>query len=71
MSRTVNVNDAFDDIPFSPYQISVCLLCFCIVFLDGFDLTVIGVALPKIAEHLNAKPSELGQIGRASGRERV
>ena len=54
MSRTVNVNDAFDDIPFSPYQISVCLLCFCFVFLDGFVLTVIGVALPKIDVHLIA-----------------
>ncbi|WP_277058057.1 MFS transporter [Trichlorobacter lovleyi] len=60
MSRSVNVNEVFDNIPFSPYQTAVCLLCFCIVFLDGFDLTVIGVALPKIAEHLNAKPSELG-----------
>lgn len=60
MSRTIDVNEAFDNIPFSPYQILVCLLCFSVVFLDGFDLTVIGVALPKIAEHLHAKPSELG-----------
>jgi AAHS family 4-hydroxybenzoate transporter-like MFS transporter len=30
------------------------------VFLDGFDLTVIGVAVPKIAEALKVKPTEIG-----------
>ena len=29
-------------------------------FLDGFDLTVIGVALPKVAEYLNTSPGSLG-----------
>lgn len=60
MSRIIKVNDAFDNLPFTPYQIGVCLLCFVIVFLDGFDLTVIGVAVPKIAEALNVKPVEIG-----------
>jgi MFS transporter, AAHS family, 4-hydroxybenzoate transporter len=60
MSKSINVNEAFDNIALSPYQIGVCLLCFCIVFLDGFDLTVIGVAVPKIAEFLKVKPVEIG-----------
>ncbi|WP_321365376.1 MFS transporter [uncultured Desulfuromusa sp.] len=60
MEKVINVNEAFDDLPFSFYQIFVCLLCFTVVFFDGFDLTVIGVTIPKMAEHLNASPAELG-----------
>lgn len=60
MEKVINVNEAFDDLPFSFYQILVCFLCFTVVFFDGFDLTVIGVTIPKMAEHLNASPAELG-----------
>ena len=60
MEKVVNVNEVFDDLPFSFYQVWVCLLCFSVVFFDGFDLTVIGVTIPKIATHLNASPTELG-----------
>jgi AAHS family 4-hydroxybenzoate transporter-like MFS transporter len=38
----------------------VGILCFCCALLDGFDLTVIGVAVPKIAEFLRVKPAALG-----------
>ena len=33
---------------------------FLVTFLDGFDLTIIGVALPKIADFLHSKPTALG-----------
>ena len=46
MSKSISVNEAFDNLPLSPYQMGICFLCFAIVFLDGFDLTVIGVAVP-------------------------
>lgn len=59
-SKTVSITEIFDVSPFSPYQIWVCFLCFCVTFLDGFDLTVIGVALPKIADFLHSKPGALG-----------
>jgi AAHS family 4-hydroxybenzoate transporter-like MFS transporter len=38
-----------------------------VTFLDGFDLTVIGVAIPKIADFLHAKPSALGLAMSTSG----
>lgn len=60
MEKAINVNEVFDDLPFSFYQVWVCLLCFSVVFFDGFDLTVIGVTIPKIAAHLGASPSEMG-----------
>lgn len=59
-SRTVSVRELFDDTRFTPYQIWVSFLCFCLIVLDGFDLTLIGVALPKIAESLRADPKSLG-----------
>ena len=59
-SRTVSVREVFDGNKFTPYQYLVCTLCFLVVFLDGFDLTIIGVALPKIADFLHSKPTALG-----------
>ena len=59
-NRAISVREVFDTHPFSPYQIWVCFLCFCVTFFDGFDLTVIGVAIPKIAETLHSKPAAMG-----------
>ena len=59
-SKTISIREVFDTSQFTSYQLLVCTLCFCVTFLDGFDLTVIGVALPKIADFLHAKPSTLG-----------
>jgi AAHS family 4-hydroxybenzoate transporter-like MFS transporter len=59
-TRKVSVTELFDDTPFTSYQAGVCLLCFSVMLLDGFDLTVIGVALPKIAEFLHSDPKSLG-----------
>src|SRR3974377_617341 len=59
-TRTVRVREIFDNCGFTSYQALVCSLCFLITFLDGFDLTVIGVALPKMADFLKVKPSTLG-----------
>ncbi|MCY0881346.1 MAG: MFS transporter, partial [Firmicutes bacterium] len=36
------------------------------VFLDGFDLFIIGVALPLIAHGMKTSPAELGLIGAAA-----
>jgi MFS family permease len=36
------------------------------IFLDGFDLFIIAVALPLIARHFHTSPSELGLIGAAA-----
>jgi len=59
-TRTVNVREIFDTTRFTSYQMMVCTLSFLVTFLDGFDLTMIGVTLPKMAESLNVKPGALG-----------
>ena len=65
-SRSVSVSEVFDTSRFTAYQYLVCSLSFLVVLFDGFDLTVAGVALPKIAEYLHAKPSALGIAVSAS-----
>ena len=59
-SKAIDVNSIFDDLPFSAYQIGICVLCFIVVFFDGFDLTVIGVAIPGMMAHLGVTPAEIG-----------
>lgn len=60
MTRTIPIGRVFDESRFTFYQYLVCTICFLVTFLDGFDLTVVGVALPKIAEHLSSDPGSLG-----------
>ena len=46
-TKTMTVREVFDANPVtSSYQIWVCFLCFLSMLLDGFDNTVIGVAIP-------------------------
>lgn len=60
MTRAIPIGRVFDESGFTFYQYLVCGICFLVTFLDGFDLTVVGVALPKIAEHLSSDPGSLG-----------
>jgi len=59
-NRQVTVSEVFETGGFTSYQLLVCFLCFFVMVLDGFDLFVIGVALPKMAAFLHVKPGALG-----------
>ena len=56
----VSVKDVLDSGRFTLYQTWVCTLCFLLAFFDGFDLSLVGVSLPKIAEFLESTPAALG-----------
>ena len=43
----------------------ICFVCFLVMFLDGFDGTVLGVATPKIAEYLHTNMAAMGVAGSA------
>jgi MFS transporter, AAHS family, 4-hydroxybenzoate transporter len=58
--RLVSVTEILDPGPLTPYQSFVGILCFCCTLLDGFNLTVTGVAAPKIAEALRVTPTAIG-----------
>jgi AAHS family 4-hydroxybenzoate transporter-like MFS transporter len=59
-SNSVSIKDVLDSGRFTFYQIWICALCFLLAFFDGFDLSLVGVSLPKIAEFLNSTPAALG-----------
>jgi AAHS family 4-hydroxybenzoate transporter-like MFS transporter len=59
-SRQVTVAQVFETSGYTFYQLMVCFLCFLVMVLDGFDLMVIGVALPKMAAFMHVKPGALG-----------
>ena len=66
-NKEITIQNVFDSIPrVSAYQYWICTLCFLFVFLESFDQTIIGVAVPKIADFLHTKPGALGFAMSAS-----
>ena len=59
---SATVSDYLDSGRISGYQIRIFGICFCLTFCDGFDLSLVGISLPKIAETLQVKPAALGGI---------
>jgi AAHS family 4-hydroxybenzoate transporter-like MFS transporter len=57
---SVSVKDVLDSGRFSLYQTWICTICFFLAFFDGFDLSLLSLATPKIAEFLNTTPAALG-----------
>ncbi len=58
--KSVSVKDVLDSGRFTLYQIWICTLCFLLAFFDGFDLSLLSVSLPKIAESLDTTTAALG-----------
>ena len=59
-ANSVSVRDVLDSGRFTLYQTWICALCFLLAFFDGFDLSLVGISLPKITEFLNSTPAALG-----------
>jgi AAHS family 4-hydroxybenzoate transporter-like MFS transporter len=58
--NSVSVKEVLDSGRFTLYQTWICTLCFLLAFFDGFDLSLVGVSLPKIVEFLESTPAALG-----------
>lgn len=61
-NKTINVTELIDQIPMTAYQIGICILCLFVMFLDGFDNMIIGLAAPQIARALHLGPASLGVV---------
>src|SRR4051812_40070841 len=62
----ISVHEALDRAPLTRLHWRFWLLAAMGVFLDSFDLFIIGVALPIIARALDAAPAETGLVAAAS-----
>jgi MFS transporter, AAHS family, 4-hydroxybenzoate transporter len=61
-TASTTVSGLLDSSPISGFQIRIFSICFCLTFCDGFDLSLVGISLPKIAETLQVKPAALGGV---------
>ena len=62
----VSVHDALDGAKLTPLHWRIWFLSAMGVFLDAFDLFIIGVAMPVIARAFATSPSQTGLIAAAS-----
>jgi AAHS family 4-hydroxybenzoate transporter-like MFS transporter len=58
----VDAKALIDERPVGAYRLWILFLCFLSCTVDGYDVQVIGVALPGIREGLHLQPAQLGII---------
>ncbi|MCL5972760.1 MAG: MFS transporter [Firmicutes bacterium] len=66
LTDTENINGALDNAKLNRTHWKVWFLSAMGVFLDGFDLFIIGVALPLIAQSMGVSKSWIGLVGAAA-----
>jgi AAHS family 4-hydroxybenzoate transporter-like MFS transporter len=62
MAVRIDTKELIDGNRFGAYQICVFLLCFLAATIDGYDVQVIGVAIPGIRDSLNLQPAMVGVV---------
>ncbi|MGI4717316.1 MAG: MFS transporter [Janthinobacterium lividum] len=58
--KTVTIDEIISSTKLSGYQISVLVLCFIIVAIDGFDTASIGYIAPALRQEWGLTPAQLG-----------
>lgn len=73
MSARIDVGRLIDERPMSGMQVVVAVLCAVAIFLDGYDLQAMSLAVPSLAREWGRPPEDFGlalagaQIGLAIG----
>jgi len=58
--RRIDVHQLADEARFSRFHLGVLLWCALIIIFDGYDLAVVGIALPFIMKDLQVDPTRAG-----------
>ncbi|CAB3763386.1 MULTISPECIES: MFS transporter [Burkholderia] len=58
----IDLSAVIDDARFGPFQVAILALCCLIVTIDGYDLVVMGVALPTIISDMKMDAHVAGMI---------
>ncbi len=61
-TKRIDTRTLIDQNRFGGYQVSIFLLCFLAMMIDGYDIQIIGVAAAGIRETLKLEPTTLGVI---------
>ncbi|MFT3800368.1 MAG: MFS transporter [Burkholderiaceae bacterium] len=62
----INLQTVADDARYGKLQILVLVICSVLMTIDGYDLTVIGVALPSVIAEMKMDPSVAGLLVSAA-----
>src|ERR1700728_1527626 len=62
MATVIDVNEAIDRHPITPYQVGILVLCMSVALLDGYDTQAIGYTAPAIAQALNLPMKVFGPV---------
>jgi hypothetical protein len=60
--RPLDVQTFLNEHPFSGFQWTIFVLCFCIVLLDGFDTAAIGYIAPSLITEWNVERPALAPV---------
>lgn len=60
MTNPFDISGFIDNRPLSGYQLRILITCFIVMLLDGFDMQVIGLALPALARDWGLSPKDFG-----------
>lgn len=58
--RTIDGHRIADEAPFGGFHWLVLIWCALIIVFDGYDLAVVGIALPSIMKEMNVPPTQAG-----------
>jgi AAHS family 4-hydroxybenzoate transporter-like MFS transporter len=60
MASTFDISEFIDSRPVGIYQIRILVTCLIVMLLDGFDMQVIGIAIPALAHAWGLTPKAFG-----------
>lgn len=58
--RQIDIHQLADEARFNRFHVLVLLWCALIIIFDGYDLAVVGIALPSIIKDLGVNPTRAG-----------
>jgi AAHS family 4-hydroxybenzoate transporter-like MFS transporter len=73
MARSFDISEFIDSHPVGGYQLRILVTCFIVMLLDGFDMQVLGLAVPALAHVWGLTPKDFalaltaGPVGMVIG----
>ncbi len=58
--RQIDIHQLADEARFNGFHLKVLLWCAAIIIFDGYDLAVVGIALPSIMKEMGVDPTQAG-----------
>jgi len=64
--RQINVHDVALDARFNRFHFLILFLCTVVIVADGYDMLIVGIALPMIVNDMGVTPTQAGIMASAS-----